>query len=173
MLKYGKSIVKTVGLVALVGLLTIKVISCADKVEEEHIQSIKNYEVSDRLDMFEKYNKEYKIADTQMKKVVVGVYGDVNYSFDIINNYISNVQGEILKKEIGKDEYDLTITYFTLNIPLNAKYIDRLQEEIDMYWLYDFLANEKYRSDQYLLGEVNKRYLRFKDMQVKAGIWKE
>lgn len=173
MLKYGKSIVKTVGVITLIALMIIKLMSSSNEVEKERGQIIENYKASDRPEMFEKYNKEYKIANTQMKKVIVGVYGDVSYSFNIINNYISNVQGEILDKEISKDKYDSTITYFALNIPLNAKYSDRLQEEIDMYWLYDFLANEKYKEMDALLMGINKQHIRFKEMQVKAGIWEE
>lgn len=173
MLKYNKSIVKVVVVIALIALSTIKLMSMCNEVEKERKQIIENYKASDRPEMFEKYNKEYKIANTRMKKVIVGVYGDVSYSFNIINNYVSNVQGEILDKEISKDKYDSTITYFTLNIPLNAKYSDRLQEEIDMYWLYDFLANEKYKEMNALLMGINKQHIRFKDMQVKADMWKE
>lgn len=170
MLKYAKSIVKIVGLIALVGLLSIKIVQCANETEKEHEQIIENYEASGRLEVFEKYNKEYKIADTQMKKVIVGVTGHLSYGFKIVNNYISNVQGEILDREIIKDSDNANIVYFTINIPVDAKYGDNLQQEINMYVLYDFLANKKYMEKSAFFVGVKELFIQFKDMQIKAGI---
>lgn len=105
-----------------------------------------------------------------MKKVMIELSGKVSHTFEIVNNYVSNVKAQIINKEVITGNDGQTITYFTLEVSLDAKFGDNLQQEIDLYDIYNYLANEKYKDETRFLPGVSKTYMLFREMVDKVGI---
>lgn len=122
--------------------------ACCNKGESKYKEDLRVFGESEAARMLENYNEDYKLADKPMKSTIVRVLGAVDTNFDMVNNYISNVNGKIVEKETIKDEdYNMNAVIYTLEVPVDAKYSGELEDLffVYSYYDYDYKNNSKFR----------------------------
>lgn len=120
--------------------------ACRNKGESKLDENLRVFGESEAVKMLENYNKDYKLANELRKLTVVRVLGDVDINFDMVNNYISHVNGRIVEKETIKDEeFNTNAVLYTLEIPIDAKYSSELEDLFFGYSFYDYYYRDGLR----------------------------
>lgn len=122
---------------------------------EFNINSAKEYEKSNKefINIFETYNDNYtNETNKDSRKIFINVSNNsTEVVNDMLNNYVSHVNGEVLSSETRKEYFkkpffekqlQTTIRQYTLLVPQGAQYADSLQKIINEY--LEYLEQKEY-----------------------------
>lgn len=114
--------------------------------EAKAMDDLKVFGESEAVKILENYDRNYKLSSEVMKTKIVKVPGLASDNFDIVSNYISNVSGRIIGKEyVEYKGWKMGATIYTLEVPVDAKYSDNLEELLFRYCFYDYRYNKSDR----------------------------